>query len=311
MSKWAGVAAVGLQSAVVLAPLPAHTHASPGPVHRPEPAVLAPLPAHTHASPGPVRRPEPAKLWLIKDNDLGVIGTQYQPLFAWVVCGVATANGPGGVPGGACSPGQVPTYGSYFLLKQAIADGQVVTGQTILFDQEPWVPTPPREQAKPGQYARMIGKLCQAHGIRLVFTATDHVLSAAIPVDKIAAHYAYAVSIQTQRNDYDPAKFIRFARRAVKAVRAANPKVRVMIGLAPDASGHPVTAADIVREYWATYSLVDGFWLNSNAWGNGTGCAPVGCPEVSDKFLAEIASSSSVRAAARAGIRQSSAPENE
>jgi hypothetical protein len=43
-----------------------------------------------------------------------------------------------------------------------------------------------------------------------------------------------------------------------------------------------------VREYWATYSLVDGFWLNSNAWGNGTGCAPAGCPKVSDKFLADI-----------------------
>ncbi|HEY2077376.1 MAG TPA: hypothetical protein VGH53_13675, partial [Streptosporangiaceae bacterium] len=176
-------------------------------------AVLASLPSYAYASPGLARRGEPGKLWLIKQNDLAAIGTQYQPLFRWVACGVATANGPGGVPGGACSPGQVPTFGNYFLLKQAIADGQVVTGQTILFDQEPWVLTPPREQAKPGQYARMIGKLCQAHGIRLIFTATDHVLSAAIPVDKIAAHYAYAVSIQTQRNDGDPAKFIRFARR--------------------------------------------------------------------------------------------------
>jgi hypothetical protein len=277
--KSAKAAALGV-SAAVLASLPsyAHAHAHAG--------------ARAHASPGPVQRHNQllgaSKLWLIKDNDLRVIGDQYRPLFRWSACGVATENGPGGVPGGACKPGQVPTHASYIALKHAIADGQLVKGDTILFDQEPWALTPPHEQAKPRQYARMVGKLCNARGIRLVWTATDHVLSDAIPVDRIAAHFAYAVSIQTQRNDYDPAKFIRFARRAVRAVHSASRTVKVMIGLAPDAGGHPVTAADMLREYKATYSLVDGFWLNSSAWGNGTGCAPVGCPEVSDKFLADI-----------------------
>lgn len=255
-------------------------------------AVLVSLPSFAYASPDPVHRPEPSKLWLIKQNDLAGVGEQYQPLFRWDLCGVATETGPDGVPGGQCQPGQVPTYASYVALQQAIANGQVVRGEVILFDQEPWKYTPASEQASPAHYATLIGQLCEADGIVLVFSAAEHSLSTALKVDKAAAPYAYAVSVQTQRNDGDPAKFLSFARRAAAALRAVNRKVQVVIGLATDAGGTPVSAADMLREYRSSYSFANGFWLNSNAWPppRGKGCAPEGCPKVAAQFLADVAS---------------------
>jgi hypothetical protein len=256
-------------------------------------AVLVSLPRYAYASPGPVHRPEPSKLWLVKQNDLASIGEQYQPLFRWDLCGVATQTGPNGpAPNGECQTGQVPTYASYVALQQAIADGQVVKGDVILFDQEPWKYTPASEQAKPAHYATLVGQLCEADGIVLVFTAAEHNMYTALNVDKAAAPYAYAVSVQTQRNDGNPARFLSFARRAATALRAVNRKVQLMIGLATDAGGTPVSAADMLRDYRETYALADGFWLNSNAWPPpiGKGCAPEGCPKVADQFLADVAS---------------------
>jgi hypothetical protein len=243
-------------------------------------AVVLGLPGHAYAA---VHRPEPpSKLWLIKSNDLQVVGTQYRPLFRWVACGVATGMG--------CHRGQVPTFASYWALKRAIADGRITSGRTILFDQEGWSATPPQERANPALYAALIGKLCWHYRIRLIFTGVEPGMQAELNVYDAAAPWAYAIGVQTQRYDADPAQFLQYASRAAKQLRSVNPSVKVMIGLAPDAGGIPVSDGVMVTEYRETYPLADGFWLNSAVWAppRGIGCAPVGCGWTADLFLFDI-----------------------
>lgn len=240
---------------------------------------------HARASTRP-----PTKLWLIKQNDLATIGTRYASDFRWVACGQATQTGPQGVPGGRCHRGQVQTFASYWNLAKAVAAGHVGRGTTILFDQEIWVFTPKAEAADPAHYAKLIGQLCRAHGIRLIFTVNGWGQGSNLQILAAAAPYAYAISVQTQVNDQDVAKFRQYARRSRNTIKAINPNVRIMFGLATDAGGTPVTARQMEQEYWQTYPMADGFWLNANPWAppSGKGCGTTGCPKVADAFLSAI-----------------------
>lgn len=240
---------------------------------------------------------QPGKLWLIKQNDLAAIGRQYAPDFTYIACGAATQTGRYGVPGGQCHRGQTETFANYWRLKSAIAEGRIKAGQTILFDQEDWKFTPARESADPTRYAVLIGKLCQAAGVRLIFTGVVKGIVPELAVYEAAAPYAYAIGVQTQRYKGNPATFRSYAHRAATALRAINPSVKIILGLSPDAGGKPITAARMVDEYKTTYTLADGYWLNVASWAppKGVGCAVNGCTATARAFLA-------VRTAGRATL---------
>lgn len=233
--------------------------------------------------------PGPSKLALIKQNDLAAIGKKFAPDFSWTVCGMGTA-GPYQSKTGRCRKGQVPVYASYWALKNAIASGKVTAGMTILFDQETWNWTPPRERAHPEYYIKAAAQLADANGVFIIATCYEPTIASEIAVEVAAAPYADVVSIQSQRADEHPDRFTNYVSEAVAAIRAANPTVPIMAGLGTDAGGQPVTASKMAREYDQTYNLVNYFWLNAAQWAppRGHGCAPRGCGGVGDRFLADI-----------------------
>lgn len=238
--------------------------------------------------------PGPSKLALIKQNDLAAIGKRYAPDFNWIACGVGTAP-PYGSKTGRCRRGQVPTYASYWALKKAIASGRVTPGMTILFDQETWKWTPAREQAHPEYYIKAAAQLAHANGVFIIESVYEPTTAREIAVEVAAAPYADVVSIQSQKSDQHPDRFTNYVSDSVAAIRAIDPTVSIMAGLATDAGGHPITARMMVREYDQTYNMVDYFWLNAAQWAPpaGRGCAPRGCGAIGARFLADIGASSS------------------
>ena len=233
--------------------------------------------------------PGPSKLALIKQNDLAAIGRKHAPHFSWTVCGLGTA-GPYQSKTGRCRKGQVPVYASYWALKNAIASGKVTAGMTILFDQETWSWTPPRERAHPEHYIKAAAQLAHANGVFIIETCYERTIASEIAVEVAAAPYADVVSIQSQRADEHPDRFTNYVSEAVAAIRAVSPTVPIMAGLATDAGGQPVSASKMAREYDQTYNMVNYFWLNAAQWAppRGQGCAPRGCGGVGDRFLADI-----------------------
>lgn len=233
--------------------------------------------------------PGPSKLALIKQNDLAAIGRKYAPDFRWIACGLSTAPPHARRPG-PCRKGQVRVYASYWTLKNAIATGTVTHGMTILFDQETWKSTPPREQAHPAYYIKAAAQLARANGVFIIETVYEPTTAAEIAVEVAAAPYADVISIQSQKSDQHPDRFTSYVTASVTAIRAASPTVPIMAGLATDAGGHPVTASQMAREYDQTYGMVSYFWLNAARWPSptGKGCAPKGCGPTGDRFLADI-----------------------
>lgn len=72
------------------------------------------------------------KLWLIKDNDLTVLGGigKYQ----WIGCGLTTAPLVK-VNYSPCHKGQDPIYASYWKFAHAIRSGKLPAGSTAIFRQ--------------------------------------------------------------------------------------------------------------------------------------------------------------------------------
>ncbi len=233
--------------------------------------------------------------WLIKDNDLAVIGGigSYQ----WIGCGLTTAplTPRNYTP---CHPGQDRIYASWWRFRDAVRDGRQPAGSTAIFDNETWAYTPKIEQADQRKYERLAGRLARARGITLVMTPYAPTQAAMIADDVTAGRYASVVEIQSQSLigararpllDDVPA-FAAFVAADVAAIRKASPTVPILAGLATDAGGIPVTAAQMFDAYQAIRASVAGFWLNADTWARprGRGCAPAGCPLVAAAFLADL-----------------------
>lgn len=227
------------------------------------------------------------EIWMIKSNDLQNIGGigSYQV----VACG--TTAGPSGfMSNGICEPGQDPIYTSYATFKSDVLSGNVPRGSTVVFDNEWWTLTPTCERQRPEFYETAAALLAIQYGITLIDTPASNVVGGTTEELKAAAKYAGMVEIQAQVYDNHPGTYVHFVKLNVKAVRKVNPNVPIVAGLATDARGIPTTAADMYREWSGVRNLVQGFWLNANAWAapRGRGCAPQGCPAVAKQFLEMI-----------------------
>jgi hypothetical protein len=226
------------------------------------------------------------QLWMIKSNDLAVLGGVGS--YEWIGCGLTTAplTASNYVP---CKPGQVPIFTDYSEFQSAVSSGQLTKGDTVIFDNETWVYTPSREQRQQILYEQLAAQLAVKNGITFINTPYGASLETIIADDVGAAKYASVVEIQAQILDRNPRKYAAFVRKAVRAIRATNPSVPILAGLATDAGGRPISTKDMYNEYEKVKSYVQGFWLNANTWGiHSRGCAPQGCPDTALSFLKMI-----------------------
>ncbi len=224
---------------------------------------------------------------MIKDNDLAVLGGlgSYQ----WIGCGATTAplTSSGYAP---CQPGEDPIYTNYATFENAVEDGQLTSGETVIFDNEDWQYTPTWERANQEKYEISAALLAHQHGINLIDTPGAKKPTDILKEDVAAANFASVVEIQSQARDRDPASFIAMVRKIVAAIREVNPTIPILAGLSTDALGKPTTVQDMTKEYAGVRAFVQGFWLNADTWAppTGRGCAPKGCPQIGRQFLKAI-----------------------
>jgi hypothetical protein len=228
------------------------------------------------------------KLWLIKENDLATIGGNAAD-YDWVTCGITTDPVNIHVVG-ACLPGQVRTYTSYTRLQKDIADHKLVRGDTALLDQEPWSITPRWEIARPDKFLKQAGQLAARHDITLIEAPVGSLKSPQQFHEQLtAAKYAPIVALQDQGVAANIPKYIADTIAAARAIHRADSHVIVLAGIAPSSGMQvPMTAQQMFQEYQAVYSVVQGYWLNSNKWRGAPGCAPAGCPQLVQAFLALV-----------------------
>jgi len=239
------------------------------------------------AAPAPGAVTMAGQLWLIKDNDLAVLGGMGS--YQWVGCGMTTA--PLTIDNFTpCSPGEDPIYTNYATFVADVASHALVPGDTVIFDNETWCYTPAWERANQGKYEKLAAQLAAANGITFIDTPAAQNGFETIVDDVAAARYASVVDIQAQARDRDPTSYVAFVRKAVAAIRAVNPSIPILAGLATDPLGRPTTVAHLVQDYQGVRDLVQGFWMNADTWAapRGHGCAPLGCPQIGRQFLAAI-----------------------
>jgi hypothetical protein len=222
--------------------------------------------------------------WMIKDNDLAAIGGLGS--YEWIGCGATTAplTSSGYAP---CQPGEVPIYTNYDTFEMAVADGQVTSGETVIFDNEDWQYTPSWERRNQEKYEELAALLAQQYGITFINTPSAKTFAQILREDVAAARFASVVEIQAQTEDRDPAAYQASVLKIVAAIRKVNPTVPILAGLATDALGKPTTVRNMIAEYTEVQPYVQGFWLNANTWAapKGRGCAPKGCPQIARQFL--------------------------
>jgi hypothetical protein len=176
----------------------------------------------------------------------------------------------------------VPTayYQSYQAIKAAFADGTLPGGfKAVMYDNEGWAFTPPAEQRNPAKYERLVAQLLHRHGLLYIATPGASLTRAsgtlinnnnedtylARNIAGMTARYANVIDIQAQILQPNIAAFTLFATAAAQQARAANPKIKVYIGIATGPEGEFVTEQNLYRSYRTVRRVADGYWLNLSA----------------------------------------------
>jgi hypothetical protein len=249
----------------------------------PSPAASAAAAASSASLPGP--------LWLVKSNDLALLqgqatadGATLSPFATWVGCGGLSDPD-------ACRSGQQPIFTSYVPLRRLALAGW---HGTAVFDIEPWPYTPRPERRNPAKYICLAAHLANIDpSLRVVITPFIKPTRKIVSEDVVAAKCgAAAVDVQSQFANGFPAKFGRFIRKDVTAIRKVNRRIIILAGLATN-NPHVQSASDLIRDYdKALRAGVQGFWLNAKKWGSRNRCTAAeggpGCPQVGIQFLEDI-----------------------
>jgi hypothetical protein len=236
-----------------------------------------------------------APTMMIKANDLAELPAG---LGSWQIvgCGITALKGwtsppVGGEPAtGPCAPGEDRIFTSYASFKEAVAAHTIAPGSTAIFDPETWLYTPKYEVAHPVKYETLAGSLARANGISLIFTPQGPPRPLLDAQYRAIASFASVIEIQSQYQQDNPALFKREVEHDLAIIRAINPHVAVLAGVATDPGGKPASVSDMVASYEGVASLVQGFQLNVARWRapRGTGCAPEGCARRGVQFLDAI-----------------------
>ena len=227
------------------------------------------------------------QLWMIKSNDLATIGGLGS--YEWVGCGMTTAPLTPDNNYTPCKQRQDPIYTDYSVFQSDVNSQVLKPGDTVIFDDEQWRYTPVWEQQHQAFYQEQAAQLAARNGIRFINSPFAQSPSKMIRLEESAAKYASVVEVQAQAFDSNPTHYRAFILRAVRAIRAVNANVPILVGLSSDAKGVPTTADRLLKSYQRVKDSVQGFWLNANTWGSsGQGCASQGCPQVAEAFLHDI-----------------------
>jgi hypothetical protein len=253
------------------------------------PAMLLVSAPQRHAALAASKKPAPS--WLVKSSDLVLLRLRAKkdgvklPAFTWVGCG-------GKSDPDRCAAGQQPIFTSYGALRS-----EALTGWrgTAIFDIETWSYTPRLQRKQPDKWICRAAHLTRVDSHLKVIIApyAKPPAKRLIGEDVAAAKCgAYAVDVQTQFINGSPARFGRFIRKAVSAVRRVNHKIIVLAGLATN-NPSVQTAAHLAADYRkARAAGVTGFWLNAAKWGPRNQCRAAqggpGCPQIGVRFLEDI-----------------------
>jgi hypothetical protein len=176
----------------------------------------------------------------------------------------------------------VPTayYQSYQAIKAAFANGTLPGGfKAVMYDNEGWSFTPRVEQRNPVRYERLVARLLHRHGLLYIATPGASLTRAsgtmvnnnnedtylARNLAGITARYANVIDIQSQILQPNLAAFTLFATAAAQQARAANPKIKVYIGIATGPEGEFVTEQNLYTAYRTVRRVANGYWLNLSA----------------------------------------------
>jgi uncharacterized lipoprotein NlpE involved in copper resistance len=184
-------------------------------------------------------------------------------------------------------PGQLPVPGVDATLVAAFtavaALGDALTGNrlsagtgAVLYDPEAWSFTPAAEQRDPVQAAAQAAALAHAYGLKIIVAPALNLTTVLTPgssapkwrqfldlqlAAKIAA-VADFLDLQAQSLERNTASYANFVRTAAAQARAANPQVTVLAGLSTNPPGAVLDSPQLIAAIQASWSAVDGYWLN-------------------------------------------------
>ncbi len=201
-------------------------------------------------------------------------------------------------------------FTSFSTMQQAFASSSIPPGvKAIMYDNERWNFTPSIEQQHPIQYAAEAEALVHKHGMTFIFAPATNLSPIAGSASAAGSKYqafitddlpaqsarvADVYEIQAQQAEGTP-EFTSFVSQAVAQARAANPRALVLVGIGPNPGGRSVSASQVLADYEATRSEVNGYWLNVPT--KGAQCPNCGAPdpEAAVFFLDAIASAPTAR----------------
>jgi hypothetical protein len=127
------------------------------------------------------------------------------------------------------------------------------------------------EQQQPAHYMALVAQLLHKHGLLYIATpAPDLMWAVGSPPNSYeaflsagilaaAARCADVLDVQAQEKENNLSAYTPFVESAVAQARAANPHIKVVIGIRTNPG-----AAEMLAAYEATASMGDGYWLNEN-----------------------------------------------
>ena len=209
---------------------------------------------------------------------------------------------------------EVADFRSYAELKKMIRQQVIPAGiHWLMYDNEQWSLTPASEQADPVRYEQLFGQLAHRHGYKVILAPAQDLVPG---FDKnsfrrgkavwqsylsmgLAAASARAADIyEIQAQPYEMSvyrsqhAYADFVAAAAAQARAANPGVVIYAGLSTQRVS---SAAQLLQDYQATRTVVDGYWLNIPRHDR------PGPPALADQFLRAIPASASAHALACGG----------
>ena len=209
---------------------------------------------------------------------------------------------------------EVADFRSYAELKKMIRQRAIPAGiHWLMYDNEQWSLTPTGEQADPVRYERLFAQLAHRHGYKVIlapaqdlvpgfdknsFRGGKAVWPAYLSMGLAAASARAADIYEIQAQPYEMSvyrsqhAYADFVAAAAAQARAANPNVVVYAGLSTQRVS---SAAQLLQDYEATRTVVDGYWLNIPRHDQ------PGPPALADQFLRTLPASASASAAACAG----------
>lgn len=145
----------------------------------------------------------------------------------------------------------------------------------ILYDQEAWGLTPPRERRAPADFIQRAAHLLRASRISLgaapsLTLAQELRPRAGSPeqayltcgIIESAAEAVTLFHIQSQRFERRPDHFRAFVKEVADRARACNPQVVVTAGLSTNPTGAEVCLDQLLECIELTAGHVDGYWIN-------------------------------------------------